>query len=176
MIKLSYCSRITCKGQCDEQNFTVVLPSKWGQLIIEASEIGITRIDFLSKDAAFLQPASAMPPAVAKNINNAVDYINGRDVNDDIFLHPSCTDFQFQVYRALMEIPYGSTVNYKDIAAAIGRPEATRAVATAVGRNRIALLIPCHRVIPASGGYGNYRWGAALKRRLLTAEHRAAKK
>ena len=85
-------------------------------------------------------------------------------------LNPEGTDFQKTVWRALLEIPVGSQVTYKQIATNIGQPTASRAVGSAIAANPIALLIPCHRVVPQSGGVGNYRWGSDRKLALLTAE------
>lgn len=87
-----------------------------------------------------------------------------------IALSPKGTDFQKAVWRALLDIPSGSTVSYGAIARTIKRPKAFRAVGSAVGSNPISLLIPCHRVIPASGGTGNYRWGSDRKQALLETE------
>ncbi|MEN8791760.1 MAG: MGMT family protein [Lentimonas sp.] len=83
------------------------------------------------------------------------------------------TPFQLSVWKALNEIPLGKTVSYQYIAEKIDRPKATRAVGTAVGANPISILIPCHRVIQASGAIGNYRWGADRKLALLDAEQEA---
>lgn len=80
------------------------------------------------------------------------------------------TNFQLQVWRALLEIPYGETVTYQDIARRIGRPAASRAVGNAVGANPVSLLIPCHRVIRASGIIDNYGWGSPRKKLILGAE------
>ena len=80
------------------------------------------------------------------------------------------TDFQKSVWRALLEIPFGAHRSYGQIAADLGRPDASRAVGSAVGANPVSLLVPCHRVLPATGKPGNYRWGAARKRALLDAE------
>jgi len=80
------------------------------------------------------------------------------------------TAFQQSVWEALQQIPAGSSTTYGDIAARIGKPQAHRAVGTAVGANRIAILIPCHRVVPAAGGLGNYHWGPDIKKRLLAHE------
>ena len=85
-------------------------------------------------------------------------------------LCPRGTDFQKSVWRALLDIPASSTSSYKKIAILLGKPTASRAVGSAVGANPIVLLIPCHRVVPLSGGTGNYRWGSALKQALLKAE------
>jgi O-6-methylguanine DNA methyltransferase len=80
------------------------------------------------------------------------------------------SDFQKQVWRALLMIPRGHVCSYGDIAAAVGRPGAVRAVGSAVGSNPLAPLVPCHRVLPAGGGIGNYGGGSEKKRRLLEIE------
>ena len=69
------------------------------------------------------------------------------------------TAFQRKVWDCLRSIPVGQTMNYSEVAAAMGRPTATRAVARACATNPVALVIPCHRVVPKSGGTGGYRWG-----------------
>lgn len=80
------------------------------------------------------------------------------------------TDFQMQVWRALLKIPFGGTATYQELAAAIGRPTAARAVGSAVGSNPVAYLIPCHRVIRASGELGGFRWGLERKTMMLDWE------
>ncbi|MDP4840529.1 MAG: methylated-DNA--[protein]-cysteine S-methyltransferase [Alphaproteobacteria bacterium] len=82
------------------------------------------------------------------------------------------TKFQHDVWKALEGIPRGETRSYSDVARAIGRPRAVRAVGTAIGHNPISLLIPCHRVLYSNGAIGNYRWGSALKKKLLDYEKR----
>jgi len=90
----------------------------------------------------------------------------------EVRLHLKATDFQRKVWEALMEIPMGTTEAYGDIAARIGNPRACRAVGHAVGANPVALLIPCHRVVCASGETGNYRWGSGRKRQILDYERK----
>ncbi len=80
------------------------------------------------------------------------------------------TNFQLKVWEALLRIPAGSVACYEDVASAIGAPRATRAVASAVAANPVAMLIPCHRVILKTGAFGGYRWGTARKRALLARE------
>ncbi len=80
------------------------------------------------------------------------------------------TNFQVQVWRALLRIPEGAVTTYGDVARAIGKPSATRAVASAIGANPVSWLIPCHRVIRSSGALGGYRWGLPAKRALLAFE------
>lgn len=80
------------------------------------------------------------------------------------------TNFQIKVWEALLRIPAGRLVSYDDVARAIGQPTASRAVGTAIGSNRIAYLIPCHRVLQKSGGLGGYRWGTPRKQAMLARE------
>ncbi|HEX7110990.1 MAG TPA: methylated-DNA--[protein]-cysteine S-methyltransferase [Mizugakiibacter sp.] len=85
-------------------------------------------------------------------------------------LDVAATAFQWRVWEALTRIPAGETRSYGEIAAAIGAPHAARAVGRACGSNRLALIVPCHRVIREDGSLGGWRWGVARKRKLLRAE------
>jgi len=80
------------------------------------------------------------------------------------------TNFQLQVWKALLNVPEGQVLSYEQLAARVERPRAVRAVASAVASNPVAYLIPCHRVIRKVGGFGEYRWGAARKRAMLAWE------
>lgn len=80
------------------------------------------------------------------------------------------TDFQIAVWNALRDIPSGQTRTYQQIANAVHKPSAARAVGTAIGQNRIAVLVPCHRVIRSDGSLSGFRWGVARKRALLAQE------
>lgn len=97
-------------------------------------------------------------------------YFAGELQEFDLALAPGGTQFQLAVWRALRDIPYGTTVSYGEIARAIGRPRACRAVGLANGRNPIPIVIPCHRVIGASGSLVGYGGGLAAKRTLLEIE------
>ncbi len=85
----------------------------------------------------------------------------------------AATAFQWRVWEELMRIPAGETRSYTDVARAIGRPRAVRAVARACASNRLALVVPCHRVVREDGSLGGYRWGIATKERLLRMEQAA---
>lgn len=93
-------------------------------------------------------------------------------ISTAIPLCPKGTAFQLQVWEALRDIPFGTTVTYQDIADRLGRPKAVRSVATAIGENPIAVLIPCHRVICKDGTLGGYHWGENIKQQLLDWEKR----
>jgi len=118
----------------------------WGGAELVADQAG-TR---LAAAKAFPPPGSASSPGLA--------------------LHVKGTNFQLKVWRALLEIPTGSVTTYGDLAKAIGDPNASRAVGTAVGSNPVSYLIPCHRVIRASGELGGYAWGPDRKRTMLALE------
>ncbi len=118
----------------------------WGGAELVADQAG-TR---LAAAKAFPPPGSAPSPGLA--------------------LHVKGTNFQLKVWRALLEIPTGSVTTYGDLAKAIGDPNASRAVGTAVGSNPVSYLIPCHRVIRASGELGGYAWGPDRKRTMLALE------
>jgi AraC family transcriptional regulator of adaptative response/methylated-DNA-[protein]-cysteine methyltransferase len=97
-------------------------------------------------------------------------HLDGRQPRLDLPIDVRATAFQWQVWKALAAVPYGETRSYADLAAAIGRPRACRAVARACATNPVALVIPCHRVVPSAGGVGGYRWGPSRKRALLARE------
>lgn len=86
---------------------------------------------------------------------------------NEIKLHLKGTDFQLKVWNELLKIPLGELSTYKNIAERIGRPEAPRAVGTAIGRNCIAYIIPCHRIIPSSGKFGNFKWGGSTRKMAI---------
>ena len=85
-------------------------------------------------------------------------------------LDPMGTSFQKSVWKALLEIPYGETVSYKDIGQRIKNPKAYQAIGSAVGKNPIMIIIPCHRVIKADGSLGGFAYGSDLKKKLLEIE------
>ena len=99
------------------------------------------------------------------------EYFAGKRRDFDLPLRYPGTPFQEKVWSALLEIPYGSTCSYKDVARKVGHPQAVRAVGTANGMNRIAIVIPCHRVVNANGNLGGYGGGLWRKRILLDLEN-----
>ena len=98
------------------------------------------------------------------------EYFAGQRTGFTLKLKPTGTDFQLQVLDALQQIPYGTTCSYSDIARRIGKPRAVRAVGAANGRNPIPIIIPCHRVIGASGDLTGFGGGLAAKEALLRLE------
>lgn len=98
------------------------------------------------------------------------EYLAGERVSFEVPLDAPGSEFQERVWAELRRIPYGSTISYRELAARVGVPAASRAVGRANGSNRLALLIPCHRVVAAGGGLGGYGGGLDAKRRLLDLE------
>lgn len=98
------------------------------------------------------------------------DYFEGKVSLSDLPLDLAGTPFQQTVWQALLTIPYGETTTYGELAEAMGRPKSTRAVAAAIGRNPVSVIVPCHRVIGKSGSLTGYAGGLNRKRKLLELE------
>lgn len=105
-------------------------------------------------------------------LNALAAYFNGKLKTFDIPLDPKGSEFQLAVWQQLSKVPFGQTASYKDLATALGRPQAVRAVASAIAANRIAVVIPCHRIIRSDGRPSGYRWGTQRKQYLLELEAR----
>jgi AraC family transcriptional regulator, regulatory protein of adaptative response / methylated-DNA-[protein]-cysteine methyltransferase len=114
--------------------------------------------------------------ALKEVVEQIVAHLEGKQSQLSLPLDIRATAFQRRVWQALQQIPYGSTLSYGEVAAAIGRPTAVRAVARACATNPVALVIPCHRVIREDKSLGGYRWGLERKKSLLKAEERARRK
>jgi AraC family transcriptional regulator of adaptative response/methylated-DNA-[protein]-cysteine methyltransferase len=151
-----------------------------GRLLIGETDRGICAVAMGSSDASLTEALGREYPAativrdaagaLSKWSKAILTHLRNRHPRLDLPLDVQATAFQWQVWQALAAIPRGETRTYGEIAAAIGRPAAARAVARACASNPVALAIPCHRVVPASGGIGGYRWGPARKKALLDRE------
>ncbi|SHI19220.1 methylated-DNA--[protein]-cysteine S-methyltransferase [Ferrimonas marina] len=152
------------------------IPSPLGPILVAADDAGLRYLSF----QAGAQPLTPQPqwqqdPARFTEVRaQLAAYFAGELSQFDLPLAPQGTEFQRQVWQALTEIPFGHTASYGDIAKAIGRPKAVRALGAANGRNPIALVIPCHRVIGADGSLTGYAGGLAIKQQLLTLEQGSA--
>lgn len=146
----------------------------FGKIILASTEKGICYLAFCNTEVAGLAYLKEVFPksrltGKPDDLQHAVLKAFGDEKHDlsDIKLHIKGTPFQLKVWHALLQVPFGSLVTYADIARSIDRPKATRAVGTAIGRNPIAYIIPCHRVIQSTGIIGGYRWGRTRKQALL---------
>jgi AraC family transcriptional regulator of adaptative response/methylated-DNA-[protein]-cysteine methyltransferase len=108
---------------------------------------------------------------LAPRVRAVADVLAGRRAQVDVDLMG--TAFQKKVWDALMKIPRGETRSYAELAAQVGAPRGARAVASACAHNRVAILVPCHRVVRGDGSLGGYRWGLPLKQQLLERERAA---
>lgn len=156
--------------------------SPFGEALIATTERGICGLTFHegSRKAALRDLATRWPNAqieerprvtapVASRVFAALE-VRDPDAVVPLGILVRGTNFQVKVWRALLQIPVGTVASYEDIATAIGAPAAVRAVGTAIGRNPVAFLIPCHRVIRTTGALGGYRWGLPRKRAMLAWE------
>jgi AraC family transcriptional regulator of adaptative response/methylated-DNA-[protein]-cysteine methyltransferase len=114
-------------------------------------------------------PSGSLGPWVAE----IVAALDGERARPDVPLDLQASAFQWKVWQELQRIPFGETRSYSEIAAAIGSPKGARAVASACANNRVAVVIPCHRVIRRGGELGGYRWGIERKKRLVEKERSA---
>lgn len=153
-------------------------PSPFGECLVAITDRGVTGVAFVGagnrgtivSDLKKQWPFGDIvedPPAT-RPYARSIFGPSGPKGGINLFLKG--TNFQVQVWKALLRIPQGSVTSYEDIAAGINRPKAVRAVAGAVARNPVAFLIPCHRVIRKTGVVGDYRWGTARKKAILAWE------
>jgi|WetSurMetagenome_2_1015567.scaffolds.fasta_scaffold251418_2 AraC family transcriptional regulator, regulatory protein of adaptative response / methylated-DNA-[protein]-cysteine methyltransferase len=142
----------------------------FGTIIMFGGNEGISKLDFVG-----IHLSSADNIALSKDVRDdkvAQQYIDcflERKALPDIDLQQG-TPFQKSVWKALLTIPFGETVSYQDVAGMIHNTKAVRAVANAVGKNPISIIIPCHRVIHNNGSIGGYGWGVELKKKILEWE------
>ena len=169
-------------GRGERIRFTIV--STWlGWALVAATERGVcmtalgdNRAD-LEADLRRRFPMARLEPAgpeLAAWADRVVRFITRPSEQLDLPLDIRGTAFQAQVWRALQKIPPGRTATYTEIAAALGRPKAVRAVAQACAGNKLAVLVPCHRVVRRDGDLAGYRWGVERKRALIERERDAA--
>jgi methylated-DNA-[protein]-cysteine S-methyltransferase len=130
--------------------------------------MAIAEVFFGTKAPAGLVKAET--PLIQKTAAQIEEYLTGKRKRFTLPLVLHGTEFQLAVWRALQDIPYGETRSYKEIAAAIGRPKAVRAVGMANNRNPVSIIVPCHRVIGHDGSLTGYGGGLPLKQRLLELE------
>lgn len=148
---------------------SICIPSPAGPLTITASERALTALRFGGTpcDEAELRQAAPLLREAARQL---AEYFAGTRRGFTLPLAPAGTAFQQSVWTALESIPYGQTSTYAQIAARIGRPKACRAVGMANNRNPLPILIPCHRVVGASGALVGYAAGVEIKQLLLSLE------
>lgn len=173
-------------GGAGESIVYAVRGTAFGMLLLAATVRGVCQVEFGDEADVLVArlhdhfPRALVEPA-AESAREPLDawmdalsaHVNGEAPCPALPLDVRGTAFQIKVWRFLMGVPVGQVVSYGELAAGIGHPEAVRAVGTACGANRLAVLIPCHRALRADGSLGGYRWGLERKRLLLERERAA---
>jgi methylated-DNA-[protein]-cysteine S-methyltransferase len=147
--------------------FITYYPSEIGLIKIRGTVKGITFVGFVNGEPSY---TPNIHPCLKECIEQLDEYFKGKRKEFSIDLQPKGTKFQKQVWNQLMKIPYGETVSYKNVAVAIGKKKAVRAVGNANGANNIVIIIPCHRVIGNNGELVGYGGGMDRKQWLLYHE------
>jgi AraC family transcriptional regulator of adaptative response/methylated-DNA-[protein]-cysteine methyltransferase len=146
--------------------------SPFGDVFVAATARGICKLSFINQDQIEVHIADLQrrwPKAALRNQDsdrlNIIEslFADNQKIDRPLSLHVSGTNFQINVWRALLQIPEGTLASYSQVAEAVDRPKAARAVGTAIGSNPIAFFIPCHRVLQQSGNIGGYHWGTTRK-------------
>ena len=155
-------------------------PSTIGRVMVAATDRGLCFVQVGTADRQLYSllrdefPLAEIDPRASASLSPMLDaaqaVASAKPPRPDLSVDIRGTAFQWRVWRALTRIPRGETRSYADVARSIGRPTAVRAVARACATNPIALVVPCHRVVPIAGGAGGYRWGTKVKEALLRRE------
>jgi AraC family transcriptional regulator, regulatory protein of adaptative response / methylated-DNA-[protein]-cysteine methyltransferase len=167
------------QGGTGMQIHYTIVGSPLGRLLVGATHRGISAL-YLGKEDTVLQTAlrKEYPRAEISRDRNGLEgwvekileHLRGREPNLDLPTDVQATAFQRRVWEELRKIPYGTTRTYSQVARAIGKPKAIRAVARACATNPVSVVVPCHRVVRQDGDLAGYRWGVDLKQSLLKQE------
>jgi AraC family transcriptional regulator of adaptative response/methylated-DNA-[protein]-cysteine methyltransferase len=172
------------KGGVGERIFYSLVDTPIGRMLMAATDRGVCSIRFGENDADLISELRLeFPNAEIRQhtselrpwIEQLDQYFLGTTQLLDIPLELHATTFQLLVWQELRKIPYGETKSYSQLAQAVGKPAAARAVASACAANPVAVINPCHRVIHNDGTISGYRWGLDRKRRLLELEQKRPK-
>jgi AraC family transcriptional regulator, regulatory protein of adaptative response / methylated-DNA-[protein]-cysteine methyltransferase len=159
----------------------MIVPSSLGRVLVAATERGVCAVAIGDKDQQLERELrNEFPQANVKRsrsndelrawVEAVVNCAEGECVAPEVPIDLFGTEFQLRVWEALRKIPFGARRTYGEIAHSVGTPKASRAVGTACGKNRVALLVPCHRAVRSDGSEGGYRWGEWRKGKLLERE------
>ena len=155
------------------QQFEHIYTSPIGRIKIVADTDCIQAITFIDDSVSTSNNVGIESPAVIHQcIDELIDYFNGSRTQFTVPIHQSGTDFQQKVWKELYEIPYAKTMSYAELAKKLGDTKVIRAAASANGKNKIAIIVPCHRIIGSDSSLTGYAWGLARKKWLLQHEFR----
>lgn len=145
----------------------VYIKTPVGTCLIEGNESGVSKIWVLDEE---VQLSETIPHELSQAVAELVEYFAGKRTDFTFKMNPSGTDFQKKVWNALLEIPFGKTMSYNELAIKLGDIKAIRAVASANGKNPLWVAVPCHRVIGSDGSLTGYAGGLWRKKWLLEHE------
>ena len=159
----------------EDRHYITVLESQFGELTLIATDKGLRAVRWPAEmvnrvplpDEITYQPDH---PILLATQNQLQEYLGGERMSFDLRFDLRGTEFQEKAWLALVSIPYGATTTYGDQAALLGRPKAARAVGAANGRNPISIILPCHRVVGASGHLVGFAGGLDTKKQILAFE------
>jgi methylated-DNA-[protein]-cysteine S-methyltransferase len=154
--------------------FTTYYQSPIGQLRISGTDSYISEIIFYDTANKSGGHRKNLPPLAIQCIEQLIQYFQGERRQFDLPISQQGTPFQQEVWSELMQIPYGRTISYLDLARKLGDTKATRAVAAANGKNNVCIVVPCHRVIGSNGDLVGYSGGLKNKQALLALERKHA--
>lgn len=149
------------------ETYCEYMQSPMGIIEILATEAGLASVEFVDHQQQDNNPNTH----TSETKRQLTEYFEGDRKAFDLKLAPTGTQFQQQVWQALLAIPYGKTASYSDIAEVLKNPKAVRAVGAANGKNPIAIIVPCHRVIGSNGTLTGYAGGLDRKAKLLQLEN-----
>jgi methylated-DNA-[protein]-cysteine S-methyltransferase len=154
-----------------EENYTRYINTPIGPLRLVSNSKAIISVSLIKYPAAEIEADSAIQPRCLLDCENQLrEYFDGKRKNFDMPLSPHGTEFQEKVWAQLRTIPYGVTISYLQLAKILGNPKLIRAAGAANGKNPVAILIPCHRVIGSNGELVGYAGGLPIKKWLLEHE------
>ena len=146
--------------------------SPLGTIQVTCNDACITELHFLHSEERGTRQhhAAAAPPVLQQCLDQLIEYFQGRRKTFDVPVYQEGTDFQLRVWNELLNIPFGKTISYLTLAKRLGDPKAIRAAASTNGKNNIAIIVPCHRVIGSNNDLIGYASGVWRKRWLLEME------
>jgi methylated-DNA-[protein]-cysteine S-methyltransferase len=147
-----------------------------GPIRITAEDQCIAEMVFIESTTteSYFETEEALPEVIHQCVNELMEYFAGKRTAFTVAIHQEGTEFQQKVWKELYEIPFAKTISYADLAKKLGDPKSIRAAAAANGKNKIAIIVPCHRIIGTDQSLVGYAWGKARKRWLLQHEFRLA--
>ena len=153
--------------------FTQIYHSPIGIIKIVADEFCIEELVFIEDTQMNQLTLSTNTPEVINQcIDELIEYLAGKRKHFSVAINQAGTDFQQKVWKELYEVPFSKTLSYGELAKKMGDPNLVRAAASANGKNKIAIIVPCHRIVGADRSLVGYAWGKARKKWLLQHEFR----